>query len=193
MPRPVSQYFSLPFNRHCIRSRPFFRIYLSNCIMDFYCFFSGQLLPTVNNDLHISRVQLNHPAGTAILLTSQKRCTGAAEWVVYNSFLRTAVADQPVKQLDWLHGRVLLTTDRPVIIKNCALSPSASPVVGRAIVPSVQAWLVFPLVVLTPKRKMVFVPYKDLTDCPSNSLHCFEKFFPLIVCMPNVESSARRH
>ena len=193
MPRPVSQYFSLPFSWHCIRPRPFFRVYVSIRVIDFYCFFSSQFLPSVDDNLHIPGVQLNHPAGTAILLTGQQRCSRSAEWVVYDSVLRTAVADQPVKQLDGLHSWMFLTTNGPVVIKNCALSPSAGPVVGRTIVPSVQAWLVFPLVVLTPKRKMVFVPYKDLTDCPSNSLHCFEKFFPRIVCMPNVESSARRH
>ena len=193
MPRPVSQYFSLPFSWHCILPRPFFRVYVSIRVIDFYCFFTSQLLPSVDDNLHISGIQLNHPAGTAILFTGQQGCSRAAKWIVHDPTIRTAVADQPVKQLDGLHGRVLLTTDRPIVIKHCALSPSASPVVGRAIVPSVQAWLVFPLVVLTPKRKMVFVPYKDLPDCPSNSLHCFEKFFPRIVCMPNVESSARRH
>lgn len=86
---------------------------------------------------------------------------------------------------------MFLTTNGPIKIKDCTLSPSSGPVVGRTIVPSVQAWLVFPLVVLTPKRKMVFIPYKDLTDRPSNSLHCFEKFFPRIVCMPNVKSCTR--
>ena len=71
MPRPVSQYFSLPFNRHCIRPRPFVKIYASVRIMDFYCFFSSQLLPAVDDNLHIPGIQLNHPAGTAILFTGQ--------------------------------------------------------------------------------------------------------------------------
>src|SRR5574344_647541 len=83
--------------------------------------------------------------------------------------------------------------DRLVILEDGGLGPEIREIVSGPVLPSIEAWLVLPLVILPAEHQRVLYPDKVLTYSPSRRLAGHLKVHPLRIRVPDVETGAGPH
>src|SRR5688572_3598268 len=109
-----------------------------------------QVLPALDDDVAVARLDLEPDARSAELLGSDQRRAGAKERIEHDIVRPAVVADRPGHRLDRLLGAVsglVLVAARVVEVPNRALRPVADPLARLALADRVPAGLVLPVVV----------------------------------------------